>query len=116
MNFCGKPLRARANAKYDLPGLHKCYCEEGHDGTCAELPYLDHMKQVAPRVAAKIGRDATKTTGASWKSEDAGPNRISRWTMLLSDEELSKLGVNMGGLKPWVVLISPEVQIHIQEY
>ena len=103
MNFCGKPLRARANAKYDPPGLHKCYCETGHDGNCAELPYLDHMKQEAPRVAAKIARDATKTTGASWKSEDAGPNRISRWTMLLSNEELAKLGVNMEGLKPGVV-------------
>jgi hypothetical protein len=68
-----------------------------------EFPYLDHLKEVAPRVAAKIVRDATKTTGASWKSEDAGPNRISRWTMLLNDAELLALGINMGALKPWVI-------------
>lgn len=103
MNYCGKTLKARANAKYDPPGLHKCYREAGHEGRCAEFPYLDHLKEVASRVAAKIARDATKTTGASWKSEDAGPNRISRWTMLLSDAELAKLGVNMRALKPWVV-------------
>lgn len=83
--------------------MHRCFREAGHDGECAEFPYLDHMKEVAPRVAAKIARDATKTTGASWKSEDAGPNRISRWTMLLSDAELAKLGVNMKALKPWVI-------------
>lgn len=39
------------------------------------------------------------TTGAPWKSKDAGPNRILRWAMLLSDEELLRLGVNMRGLK-----------------
>jgi hypothetical protein len=43
------------------------------------------------------------TTGASWKSEDAGPNRILRWVMLLSDEELLKIGINMAGLKPQIV-------------
>jgi hypothetical protein len=58
---------------------------------------------VAPRVAQKIARDSTKTTGASWKSKRAGPNRISRWTMLLSDAKLKALGVNMAALKPWVV-------------
>lgn len=43
------------------------------------------------------------TTGAAWKSEDAGPNRIRRWAMLLKDNELRKLGVNMSNLKPIVV-------------
>jgi len=103
MEFCGKALKARANAKYDVADLHRCYREQGHAGPCHECPYLDHLKSVAPRVAAKIVRDATKTTGASWKSEDAGPNRISRWTMLLTDEELARLGINMAALKPWVV-------------
>lgn len=103
MELCGKFLKARANAKYDPPKLHRCYREKGHTGSCDETPYLRHLKAAAPRVAAKIVRDATKTTGASWKSEDAGPNRISRWTMLLSDAELKALGVNMASLKPWVV-------------
>lgn len=103
MNFCGKDIRSRGNSKYDPENLHKCYREAGHSGACGEFPYLDHLNQVAPRVSAKIKRDATKTTGASWKSEDAGPNRISRWTMLLSDEELLALGINMAALKPWVV-------------
>ena len=103
MTLCGKKLPSRANAKYDPPGLHRCFRETGHAGACAEFPYLNHLKSIAPRVAAKIVRDATKTTGASWKSEDAGPNRISRWIMLLSDAELAKLGVNMKALKPWVI-------------
>jgi hypothetical protein len=51
-------------------------------------------------VKNKIVRDATKTTGASWKSEDAGPNRISRWTMQLSDAELEALGIKMATLSP----------------
>lgn len=101
--YCKKPLRDRANTKYDPPGLHLCFCEKGHFGNCREFPYLDHLRAVAPRVADKIIRDSTKTTGASWKSEDAGPNRISRWTMLLSDEQLLALGINMAALKPWVI-------------
>jgi hypothetical protein len=43
------------------------------------------------------------TTGAAWKSEEAGPNRIVRWVMLRSDEELKKFGINMAKLKPAVV-------------
>lgn len=103
MILCENPLRTRANSKYDPTDLHRCQREAGHSGACAEFAYLEHLKCIAPRVAAKIVRDATKTTGASWKSEDAGPNRISRWTMLLTDEQLLQLGVNMAGLKPWVV-------------
>jgi hypothetical protein len=61
------------------------------------------MALCAERVRAKIIRDATKTTGAAWKSEDAGPNRISRWVMLLPDEELARMGINMHLLKPGVV-------------
>ena len=89
--------------KYDPPGLHRCFRISGHSERCAEFPYLKHLKSAAPRVSAKIIRDATKTTGASWKSKDAGPNRISRWTMLLSDRELHDLGIDMQALKPWVV-------------
>lgn len=103
MTLCGSPLRANKNAKYDPADLHRCQRISGHTGSCAEFGYLEHLKRQAPRVAAKIVRDSTKTTGASWKSEDAGPNRISRWVMLLSDEELLKLGINMSALKPWVV-------------
>ena len=103
MAICGKTLPDRARSKYDPPSLHRCQCEEGHAGDCAEFEYLRHLRSVAPRVAAKIVRDATKTTGASWKSEDAGPNRISRWAMLLRDDELLALGLDMSKLKPWVV-------------
>jgi hypothetical protein len=103
IDFCLKKLPDRANAKYDPPNLHKCFKEKRHEGRCAEFPYLDHLKSAAPKVRQKIIRDSTKTTGASWKSDDAGPNRISRWTMLLSDEELADLGINMSLLKDWVV-------------
>jgi hypothetical protein len=103
MNSCCIPLKDRKNTKYDPLGLHRCYVEAGHTGLCRESPYLTHLRRVAPRVAQKIIRDATKTTGASWKSKDAGPNRISRWAMLLTDDELKALGINMASLKPWVV-------------
>jgi hypothetical protein len=102
LEFCEKALKARTTAN-DPPDLHRCYREKGHAGPCQEVPYLDHLKRVAPRVAAKVVRDATKTTGASWKSKDAGPNRISRWKMLLTDDELSRQGINMTALKPLVV-------------
>lgn len=102
MRFCGKPIPTRANSKYDPEDLHKCFRERGHDGRCEEFHYLDHLKDAAPKVRQKIIRDATKTTGASWKSTDAGPNRISRWTMLLSDADLKELGIKMAELKPWV--------------
>lgn len=58
---------------------------------------------VAPNVAKKIVRDATMTTGAAWKSEDAGPNRVRRWAMQKDDVALLALGINMGKLKPQVV-------------
>lgn len=80
-----------------------CYKEDGHIGSCEEFPYLFHLNSVAPRVANKIKRDATKTTGAAWKSEDAGPNRIDRWAMLLDEQELlEKYRVNISVLKPGV--------------
>jgi hypothetical protein len=64
---------------------------------------LRELAREYPTIANKIKRDATMTTGAAWKSEEAGPNRILRWVMLLSDEELTRFGINMAGLKPQVV-------------
>jgi hypothetical protein len=76
---------------------------KGHAGKCSEYPYLLHLRKVAPKVAKKIERDSIMTTGASWKSEDAGPNRIRRWAMLLTDAELLKIGLDMRKLKPIIV-------------
>lgn len=59
---------------------------------------LAALNAVAPRVANKIRRDATKTTGAAWASDAAGPNRIDRWVMLESDAVLLGYGINMLGL------------------
>ena len=101
MKFCGKFLKTRS--KYSDPDLHKCFLREGHQGPCEEEPFLKGLGVSAPRVKAKIHRDATMTTGASWKSEDAGPNRIRRWVMLKSDTELLGLGIDMAKLKPQVV-------------
>lgn len=103
MYFCSKIIKTRANAKYDPEDFHRCYKVAGHDGKCEEYPYLAHLAEHAPKVKNKVVRDATKTTGAAWKSDDAGPNRISRWVMMLSDAELLKLGVNMSALKPGIV-------------
>lgn len=43
------------------------------------------------------------TTGASWKSDDAGPNRIVRWAMMLSDDDLVEYGIQMSELSPIIV-------------
>lgn len=103
MILCGELIRTRANAKYDPEDLHRCQLNAGHAGKCQEYPYLNHLATVAPKVKDKIVRDATKTTGAAWKSDDAGPNRISRWVMTLDDEQLLALGINMPSLKPGII-------------
>jgi hypothetical protein len=101
LEFCGKPLTSRS--KFKPQGGHHCYLPKDHKGKCSEFPFLGHFVKYAPRVAKKIVRDSIMTTGASWKSADAGPNRIRRWAMLLSDAELLKLGINMSKLKPIIV-------------
>ncbi|MCI0701662.1 MAG: hypothetical protein L0241_11320 [Planctomycetia bacterium] len=99
--YCGKKIKSRS--KFIPKGGHRCFHLAGHEGRCHEFPYLVHLNKEAPRIEKKIIRDSTMTTGASWKSEDAGPNRIRRWVMLLSDKQLGKLGVNISKLKPVVV-------------
>lgn len=101
MNLCNKNLPIRS--KYKEIAEKRCDREPGHDGACSEFHYLSDLSKNHPRVANKIKRDATKTTGAAWKSEDAGPNRIDRWVMLQDDEALLKYGLNMKALKPTVV-------------
>lgn len=101
VEFCGKPLTSRS--KFKPKGGHRCYLPKGHQGKCSEFPFLAHLAKYAPRVAKKIVRDSIMTTGAAWKSEDAGPNRIRRWAMLQSDAQLLKLGINMSKLKLIIV-------------
>lgn len=102
VKLCRKSLYSRS--KYALIESRLCHSHKGHDGRCDEFPYLKHIHKVAPKVAKKIVRDSVMTTGASWASDEAGPNRILRWVMLLEDKDLkSKFGINMAGLKPHVV-------------
>lgn len=101
MEFCNKIIPTRS--QYASIADHKCHCREEHDGKCDEFPFLLHLRQMNKQVAKKIKRDATMTTGAAWKSKDAGPNRILRWVMLLNDEELLSYGINMEDLKPGVI-------------
>ncbi|WP_332880235.1 hypothetical protein [Oxalobacter vibrioformis] len=101
MGLCKKNLPVRG--KYKDISEKKCYREDGHEGECKEFPYLSDLSVSHPRVTNKIKRDATKTTGAAWKSEDAGPNRIDRWVMLQSDDVLKNYGLDMVALKPGVV-------------
>lgn len=90
-------------SRYEALIRRCCFKEVGHSGPCSEYPYLHHLEEVAPRVAAKIKRDATKTTGAAWKSEDAGPNRIDRWVMLLPDDNLRDMfGIDITAMRPTV--------------
>ncbi len=101
MEICHKALPIRS--KYKDISAKFCYREKGHKGSCDEFHYLAHLEKNFPRVANKIKRDATKTTGAAWKSEDAGPNRIDRWVMLQNDDVLLRYGLKMRELKPTVV-------------
>jgi len=101
MKLCNKNLPVRG--KYKELAKKKCYVEHGHNEECKEFPYLADLEKHHPRVSNKIKRDATKTTGAAWKSKDAGPNRIDRWVMLQSDKTLLRYGLNMKALKPTVV-------------
>lgn len=101
MKFCGKPLPSKS--KFVPAGGHKCFRQPDHTGKCSELPFLDELDEEHSAVATKIERDATMTTGAAWKSKDAGPNRIRRWAMLLPDKELEEKGVMITTFEPQVI-------------
>jgi hypothetical protein len=101
MDLCSKKLPLRS--KYKGICEKKCYREKGHTGACSEFPYIADLAKNHPRVKNKIIRDATMTTGAAWKSEDAGPNRIPRQVMLQTDAVLLDYGLKMKALKPSVV-------------
>jgi len=109
MKLCAKPLAGRS--KFEAYISRSCFAASGHDGPCVEFPYLVQMTEVAPRVAAKIIRDSTKTTGAAWKSAVAGPNRMDRWGMLplLTDQVLKEqFGIDL-------VAMDPAVQAKLRE-
>jgi hypothetical protein len=100
-DLCLQPLASRS--KYDEIQPRLCQRPFGHTGAHDEFPFLRDLKTSYPAVAEKIKRDATMTTGAAWKSEEAGPNRILRWVMLLPDDELAHFGIRMDRLKPQVI-------------
>lgn len=95
--------RIHSTSRFDNAQHRLCQLPKGHDGNHDEFPYLRYLQRTNPTVSAKIKRDATMTTGAAWKSDDAGPNRILRWMMTLSDEELLNYDVNMAALSEQVV-------------
>ena len=99
--LCRKEVACRS--KYGKCATRRCHQLAGHPGSCHELPFLRELKQTHPKVAAKIERDSMMTTGAAWKSEQAGPNRILRWVMLLEDEQLRDYGIDMGAMQRQVV-------------
>lgn len=101
MKYCHKTIVGRS--KYEALQSKKCHLPSNHIGKCQEFPFLNHLRANHKRIADKIKRDATMTTGAAWKSEDAGPNRILRWVMLESDEKLLEYGIDMTKLKNGVV-------------
>jgi hypothetical protein len=101
IEFCLKSLNSRS--RFAPIANHRCHREKGHDGKCLEYPYLKDIQKRYKKIADKIKRDSTNTTGASWASDDAGPNRILRWAMLLSDEELLNYELDMSKLRPGIV-------------
>lgn len=101
MELCYERLSSRSRFSDAQPRL--CQCEKGHIGMHDEFPYLRELEASYAAVSAKIKRDSIMTTGAAWKSEDAGPNRILRWMMLLPDDVLLQYNIRMQNLKPQVV-------------
>lgn len=101
ITYCNKIISS--SSKYDKIAKRKCHFPKGHTGSCKEFHFLGHLQKTHKRIADKIKRDSTMTTGAAWKSEDAGPNRILRWVMLVPDKTLLKYGINMKQLKPQVI-------------
>lgn len=92
-----------SRSAYDSIQPKFCQLPKGHAGKHSEFHYLDHLRTIQKSVADKIKRDSTMTTGAAWKSTEAGPNRILRWVMLLSDDDLTGFNIQMDKLKPQVV-------------
>lgn len=92
-----------SRSRFDAIQPRKCQMPNGHEGKHLEFPFLVSLVKSHPGVAKKIVRDSIMTTGAAWKSEEAGPNRILRWVMLLPDDKLLEYGINMAALKPQVI-------------
>lgn len=101
MKLCNKPITSRSKFKDVI--IQRCHLLKSHDGKCDEYPFLRHFQFIESSVANKIKRDATMTTGAAWKSYDAGPNRILRPVMMLPDDELMRYSLDMTNLKPGVI-------------
>lgn len=101
IKLCKEVIASRSAYESVQPRL--CQLPKGHVGKHSEFHYLEHLRITKKSVAEKIKRDSTMTTGAAWKSEEAGPNRTLRWVMLLSDEELKRYNIRMEKLKPQVV-------------
>jgi hypothetical protein len=101
--YCYYPLASRSKWADPANGVPRCYLEAGHSGPHRDDFHLSHLRATHPKVAEKIDRDATMTTGAPWKSEKAGPNRILRWALLRSNEELQRMGLDLAGLEPGVI-------------
>jgi hypothetical protein len=99
--FCRKVILSKS--RFANISDRRCHKLINHDGRCEELPFVNHLLITHSRVAKKIVRDAIMTTGAAWKSEQAGPNRIIRWSLLLNDDELLRYGIKMSTLKPHVI-------------
>lgn len=99
--LCHEVISSRS--AYDSIQPKFCQMPRGHSGKHSEFHYLDHLRTIQKSVADKIKRDSTMTTGAAWKSTEAGPNRILRWVMLLPDGDLTRFNIQMDKLKPQVV-------------
>ena len=99
--FCRKIIKS--SSKYSTLAERRCHKFPGHSEKCDEMPFLNHLSQSNPKVTRKIIRDSVMTTGAAWKSEEAGPNRILRWVMLESNSVLLSFGIDMSKLQPQVV-------------
>lgn len=96
--FCGKPISSKS--KFAKFTNHKCWNLKDHLGKCNEWHFLKNLKTQHSKIAEKIKRDSIHTTGASWSGKNAGPNRILRWVVQLSDEQLDELGFRFTSLSP----------------
>ncbi len=84
MSLCG------AQFGTGLGGVRRCCSRPiNHLGRCSDVPFLLHLMEEKPKVAAKIVRDSFNTRGASWGKALDGVqkrrNRQPRWTLAQGD-------------------------------
>ena len=78
VELCLEIITSGRRSRYGDVQTQICQREKGHSGKHDAFYYLRELSASNPAVYNKIIRDATKTTGAAWKSEYGGPKYLNQ--------------------------------------